>query len=68
MRDDGGKTACDLVREFIPGADDEFVDYVLWEKTPFPMGTEDEIREALTAFTSAPGNSSLGRVDDVAER
>ena len=58
MGDDSRKTAGDLV----PDADDRFVDYVLWEETPFPMGTEDEIREALTSFVSEPG-----RVEQVRE-
>ena len=26
----------ELVREYFPGADDDYVDYILWEKTGFP--------------------------------
>lgn len=30
-------TYLDLVRKHFPDADDKFADYVLWEKTAFPL-------------------------------
>lgn len=30
-------TYLDLVRKYFPDADDKFADYVLWEKTTFPL-------------------------------
>ena len=39
----------DAVDEIFPEkkGDMEFLDYVLWNETPFPMGSVEQIREAL---------------------
>jgi hypothetical protein len=40
----------DLVREYIPNATDEFADWVLWERTCFPMGSVAAVRQHLQEF------------------
>lgn len=37
----------DLVREYFPGADDDICDFILWEKTPFPVCDVEELRFRL---------------------
>jgi hypothetical protein len=34
------KTWRDLVRDHFPGTPDKFCDFILWEKTPFPVSTD----------------------------
>ena len=42
-----GRTYAHLVREYFPHASDEEVDYILWELTPFPMGSAMRVEWAL---------------------
>lgn len=37
----------DLVREYIPDADDEKCDFILWNLTAFPFVEIDKLREQL---------------------
>ena len=41
----------ELVKEYFPNANDEFCDFVLWEKTPFPCSQDkEEIRRFIKEF------------------
>ena len=45
------KTYLDLVREYFPDSSDKVADWILWEKTPFPMRMDEEsIREYLVEY------------------
>lgn len=39
-----------LVRKHIPNVTDEQCEYILWEKTTFPLGTIEEIEEKLVEY------------------
>jgi len=40
-----GTNYLDLVRKYIPDADDNYASYVLWDKTPFPSVKDPETLE-----------------------
>jgi len=41
-----------LVKKYFPNASDEEADFILWEKTSFPMGGLKEVEEQLKALSS----------------
>ena len=40
-------TWADLVRKYFPDADDQLVEFLLWEKTCFPLGSVEEVEGQL---------------------
>jgi len=40
-------TWADLVRKYFPDADDQLVEFLLWEKTCFPFGSAEEVERRL---------------------
>lgn len=40
----------ELVREYIPDADEALANYILWNETSFPLGEVDEIRLHVAQF------------------
>lgn len=40
----------DLIRKYIPKASDDECDYILWEKTCFPMGEYDVIEKQIQEY------------------
>jgi len=36
------KTYLDLVRDYFPDTSDKEADWILWEKTPFPMRMDEQ--------------------------
>ena len=49
------KTMGDIVREYFPDADDEFIEYVIWTHTGYPSfwktdNPEAEMRQQLQEF------------------
>lgn len=43
-------TCLDFVRKYIPGISDEYADFILWEKTCFPMGDKETIEKQIKEF------------------
>jgi len=43
-------TWLDLVRKYLPGISDEYADFILWEKTCFPMGDKKTIEKQIKEF------------------
>lgn len=44
-------TYLELVKEYFPDVSDEVADWILWEKTPFPMIADEKgIRKYLTEY------------------
>lgn len=58
-----GKTWADVVREVYPDADDDLVEFLLWEKTAYPMGGASNVRELLTTL-KATQDAGLTPCDD----
>lgn len=48
------KATYDIVRQWIPDASDDLCEYILWEKTCYPLGglerIEHQIREACVEY------------------
>lgn len=44
------KTWGDIVREYVPDATDEEVDYILWERTAYPVASEETVRRHLSEY------------------
>lgn len=42
----------DLVREYFPDADDEMCDYILWERTCYPIGSLEQVKHQLQALST----------------
>jgi hypothetical protein len=40
----------DLVRRYIPDASDQLCDFILWEKTAFPLTNVEEVEEQIKEF------------------
>lgn len=40
----------DLVREYFPSVSDQDCEFILWEKTSFPTGSVDAIRNQIQTF------------------
>ena len=53
-------TWAEMVRKHFPEAEDEYVDYLLWEKTCFPFGKPEQVEKQLIdlvcMMTLWPGN------------
>jgi len=49
----GKKTWIDLVRDYFPNASDEECDFILWEKTAFPMCGFDKVKEQLEEYVNS---------------
>lgn len=45
-----GMTWNDLVRRYFPDADDKACDYILWEKTAFPIADIETIEKHLQDY------------------
>lgn len=45
-------TWIELVKKYFPNASDEEADFILWEKTAFPMGGLKVVEEQLKALRS----------------
>lgn len=43
----GKSTWFDLARRFFPDADDELIDFLLWERTCYPMGSVLQVARQL---------------------
>ena len=43
----------ELVREYFPDSTDDEVKYILWNKTAFPFGRPEKIREHLATYWAA---------------
>lgn len=43
-------TWIDLVREYFPDATEKECDFILWERTAFPVTGEETIREQLEQY------------------
>jgi len=43
-------TWVDLVRKYLPGISDEYADYILWEKTCYPMGDKEMVEKQIKEF------------------
>ncbi len=41
------KTWRDMAREYVPKATDEEIDFILWEYTCYPFGSEEDVRNQL---------------------
>lgn len=50
-----GETILDLVREYFPDASEDEADFILWERTAFPMNSVDGLRTQLAEFKQAVG-------------
>lgn len=44
---DDNMTVLELVKEYFPNATEKECEYILWEKTAFPMGSVNIIRKQL---------------------
>lgn len=42
-----------IVREYFPTADKDFIEHILWSKTPYPMVTIDSLRTHLQTYARA---------------
>jgi hypothetical protein len=42
-----------VVREYFPNATDDECGFLIWNRTPYPMGRLENIRECLANFKSA---------------
>lgn len=40
-------TVIDLVKEYFPDADEKECEYIIWEKTAFPLDNVENIRKQL---------------------
>jgi hypothetical protein len=40
----------DLIRIYFPNATDEYCDYILWEKTTFPLGSFENLERQIKEF------------------
>lgn len=45
----------DVVKEYFPEASEEEVEYILWEKTPYPMIGEAGVRSSLAELKQRLG-------------
>ena len=45
-----GKSYFDVLKSEIPNITDEFADYILWEKTCYPIGSTQQIIDDLNKF------------------
>lgn len=43
-------TWVELVRKYFPQADDKHCDFILWEKTCYPMGYASQIEEQIEIY------------------
>jgi hypothetical protein len=48
-----GMTWNDLVRKYLPDATDKECDYILWEKTAFPLTDAEEVEEQIKEFVAS---------------
>lgn len=45
-----GMTGNDLVRRYFPNANDKLCDFILWEKTAFPLIPVEEVEKQLQEY------------------
>jgi hypothetical protein len=43
----------DLVRKYIPDATDKECDFILWEKTSFPLTDVEDVEEQIKEFAAS---------------
>lgn len=49
----------DLVRQVFPDANEKLIEFLLWEKTSYPFGSEQHIRECLIDLKNT---SDMGKI------
>lgn len=48
--ENGGMTWIDLVRKYFPDANDKQCDFILWEKTAYPLVSAETIENQLREY------------------
>jgi len=53
----------DLVRKYFPNASDELCEYILWERTCFPICGREKVEKQLRELAKEEGEKSARMVD-----